>query len=46
MGFEKEMTQCMEALKKRCPEKFTQEKDLFHSDILRVNFVSNSIQES
>jgi superfamily II DNA/RNA helicase len=45
MGFEKEMTQCMEALKKRCPEKFTQEKDLFHSDVLRVSFVSATLSK-
>jgi len=33
----------MEMLKKRCPEKFTLEKDLFHSDFLRVNFVSATL---
>lgn len=33
----------MEMLKKRCPEKFTLEKDLFHSDLLRVNFVSATL---
>lgn len=45
MGFEREMTQCMEQLKKRCPEKFTSEKDLFHSDVLRVNFVSATLSK-
>jgi len=45
MGFEREMTQCMEQLKKRCPEKFTEEKDLFHSDVLRVNFVSATLSQ-
>lgn len=45
MGFEREMTQCMEQLKKRCPEKFTSEKDLFHSDFLRVNFVSATLSK-
>jgi ATP-dependent RNA helicase DDX31/DBP7 len=43
MGFEKEMTQCMEQIKKRCPEKFTPEADLFHSESLRVNFVSATL---
>lgn len=45
MGFEREMTQCLEELKKRCPEKFTTEKDLFHSDSLRVNFVSATLSQ-
>jgi len=35
----------MEHLKKRCPEKFTPEKDLFHSDVLRVNFVSATLSQ-
>ena len=45
MGFEREMTQCLEHLKKRCPEKFTAEKDLFHSEVLRVNFVSATLSQ-
>ncbi len=43
MGFEREMTQCMEQLKKRCPEKFTSAADSFHSETLRVNFVSATL---
>ena len=33
----------MEELKKRCPEKFTAEKDLFHSEKIRCNFVSATL---
>jgi superfamily II DNA/RNA helicase len=43
MGFEKEMTSCLEEIKKRCPEKFTAEKDLYHSESLRINFVSATL---
>ena len=45
MGFEREMTQCMEHLKLRVPYKFTTEKDLFHSDVLRINFVSATLSQ-
>lgn len=45
MGFEREMTQCLEYLKKRCPEKFTAEKDLYHSEILRLVFISATLSE-
>ncbi len=35
----------MEEIKKRCPNKFTLEKDLFHSDVLRINFVSATLSK-
>lgn len=43
MGFEKEMTECLSLIKKRCPDKFTTEPDLFHSDKIKINFVSATI---
>jgi ATP-dependent RNA helicase DDX31/DBP7 len=41
MGFEKEMTDCMNEIKKRCPEKFTGQD--FQSDVVRVNFISATL---
>jgi ATP-dependent RNA helicase DDX31/DBP7 len=43
MGFEKEMNECLQLIKKRCPDKFTQEPDLFHSSSIKINFVSATI---
>ena len=43
MGFEKEMTECLQLIKRRCPEKFTEEPDLFHSASIKINFVSATI---
>ena len=43
MGFEREMNECLTLIKKRCPDKFTSEPDLFHSSTLKINFVSATI---
>ena len=43
MGFEREMTECFSLLKKRCPEKFTSEPGTFHSDSIKVNFISATL---
>jgi len=43
MGFEKEMTQCLDAIKQRCPEKFTAAEGKYWSDSLRINFVSATL---
>ena len=43
MGFEKEMTSCLEAIKQRCPEKFTPAEGKYWSNDLRINFVSATL---
>lgn len=43
MGFEKEMNECLTLIKKRCPDKFTIETDLFHSEKIKMNFVSATL---
>lgn len=45
MGFEREMTECMEEIKKRCvgTSKFTQEAGKFWSDEIKVQFVSATL---
>jgi hypothetical protein len=43
MGFEKEMTSCLDAIKQRCPEKFTATEGKYWSDSLRINFVSATL---
>ena len=43
MGFEKEMTACLEEIKKRVPQKFTTEPGLFHSETIRMQLVSATL---
>ena len=43
MGFEREMNECLQLIKKRCPDKFTKEENLFHSDTIKINFVSATL---
>ena len=43
MGFEREMDECLTLIKKRCPDKFTKEAALFHSDSIKINFVSATL---
>ena len=46
MGFEKEMTQCLDLIKKRCISKYSDEKGKnYHSDQIKVNFVSATLSE-
>ena len=41
MGFEKEMTACLDEIKKRAPQKFTTEG--YHSDTIRMQLVSATL---
>jgi len=43
MGFEKEMNACLGLIKKRCAEKFSPEPGTFHSDQLKINFISATL---
>lgn len=45
MGFEREMTACLDEIKKRCvgTNKFTKEEGKFFSDEIRVQFVSATL---
>ena len=43
MGFEREMDECLQLIKKKCIEKFTKEAGLYHSDSIKLNFVSATL---
>ena len=43
MGFEREMDECLQLIKRRCKEKFTTEPNLFHSESIKINFVSATL---
>lgn len=43
MGFEREMNACLTLIKQRCPEKFYRAPDVFHSDGIKINFVSATL---
>jgi hypothetical protein len=43
MGFEKEMNACLDLIKKRCADKFSPEPGTFHSDKLKINFISATL---
>ena len=37
------MNSCLDLIKKRCSDKFTKEPGLFHSDSIKINFVSATL---
>lgn len=43
MGFEREMNQCLSQIKQRCKDKFTTEPGLFHSEQIKMNFISATL---
>ena len=43
MGFEREMNQCLSLIKSRCKDKFTTEPGLFHSEQIKMNFISATL---
>lgn len=43
MGFEREMDACLNLIKKRCPDKFTPTPGLFHSESIKINFISATL---
>ena len=43
MGFEREMDACLALIKKRCKEKFTPEPGTFHSESIKINFISATL---
>lgn len=43
MGFEKEMNACLDLIKKRCADKFSPEPGTFHSEKLKINFISATL---
>ena len=45
MGFEREMDACLNLIKKRCPQKFTQQPGLFHSESIKINFISATLSQ-
>ena len=44
LGFEREMDQCLQLIKKRCGTKFLPEPGYF-SDDLKVNFISATLSQ-
>jgi superfamily II DNA/RNA helicase len=43
MGFEREMDQCLSLIKKKVPDSFVADPLNFHSEKIRVNFVSATL---
>ena len=43
MGFEREMDACLALIKKRCKDKFTPEAGTFHSELIKINFISATL---
>ena len=43
LGFEREMNECLALIKKRCPDKFTKEPNVYYSDKIKVNFISATL---
>ena len=43
LGFEREMNECLELIKKKTPQNFVADPSNFHSDKIRVNFVSATL---
>ena len=43
MGFEREMNECLSLIKKRCKDKFCAEAGLYHSDKIKINFISATL---
>lgn len=43
MGFEREMDACLNLIKRRCADKFSPVPGLFHSDSIRMNFISATL---
>ncbi len=43
MGFEKEMNECLSLIKSRCKDKFTSDAGLYHSESIKMNFISATL---
>ena len=43
MGFEREMDACLALIKKRCMDKFSPAPGTFHSESIKINFISATL---